>query len=581
MALIINKKTLMKNIKSITLIALSAILITSCGKKSNLGKLIPKEAAVVVDLNTNSLLSKLPWDEIKKTNWFSEVMSDTSISATSKAFLTDPAKTGIDLNSDILFFALHPSDSGQIVLEGSLKDSKLFSDFLKSMHPDATTNKDGDLTFFTGHEGVIGWNAERFVIVANAGHHRFHDGDSLTDSAKNTIPLAPAASQNLVTVCKNIFSLSKDNSLYENEKFAKLTEEEGDVHFWMNVNELSKGSMKGMPGMMGMVKLDKFLEDNISTATVNFRDGKITADHKQYFGKELSDILKNGEGNMNTEMVKRLPSNLAAVFSMHFTPSSILEIIKLTGLDGFINLFMAQQGVTLDDVVKATKGDIVFSVGDLKMKKDSFWRDTVNRSPHDNVKLNLLPDATFLFAVAINDKDAFNKLLGMGDKLGKEESLKNIYKKSDSKYFVVSNSQEAVNKYFSGTISTPDFLSKIKDHPMGGFVDFQMILKTLQQSFSSDSLSKIQFEKNIAMWNNLYFSGGEYKNGGIVTNGELNLVDKTTNSLVQLNKYVDDNAKVMMERRKMHKGEWNNDSTSVKTKTDIVVTKKANHKISK
>lgn len=565
---------LMKYIKSITLIALAAILLTSCGKKSNLGKLIPKEAAVVVDLNTKSLLSKLPWDEIKKTNWYSEVMSDTSIPGTSKAFLTDPTKTGIDLNSDILFFALHPTDSGQIVLEGSLKDSKLFADFLKSMHPDATTNMDGDLTFFTGHEGVIGWNAERFVIVANADHHRFHERDGITDSAKNTIPLSPASSQNLITVCKNIFSLSNDNSLYENEKFAKLAEEEGDVHFWMNVNELAKGSMKSMPGMMGMVKLDKFLEDNISTSTVNFQDGKITAIHKQYFGKELSDILKNGEGNMNTEMVKRLPSNLAAVFSMHFTPSSILEIIKLTGMDGFINLFMAQQGVTLDDVVKATKGDIVFSVGDLKMKKDSFWRDTVNRSPHDNVKLNLLPDATFLFAVAINDKDAFNKLLGMGDKLGKEESLKNIYKKSDSKYFVASNSQEAVNKYFSGTISTPDFLSKIKDHPMGGFVDFQMILKILQQSFSSDSLSKIQFEKNIAMWNNLYFSGGEFKNGGIVTNAELNLVDKTTNSLLQLNKYVDDNAKVMIERRKKHREEWKTDSASAKTKIDSVVTKK-------
>ena len=212
----------MKYIKSITLIVLTAILITSCGKKSNLGKLIPKEAAVVVDLNTKSLFSKLPWDEIKKTHWYSELMSDTSITATSKAFLTDPAKTGIDMNSDILFFALHPTDSGQVVVEGNLKDSKLFADFLKTMHPDAITNKDGELTFFTGHEGVIGWNAERFVVVANADHHRFHDRGELDDSTKNTIPLAPATSQNLVSVCKNIFSLSSDNSLYENEKFAKL-----------------------------------------------------------------------------------------------------------------------------------------------------------------------------------------------------------------------------------------------------------------------------------------------------------------------------------------------------------------------
>ena len=568
----------MKYIKSITLIALTAILITSCGKKSNLGKLIPKEAAVVVDLNTKSLFSKLPWDEIKKTNWYSEAMSDTSISATSKAFLTDPAKTGIDMNADILFFALHPTDSGQIVVEGNLKDSKLFADFLKSMHPDATTNKDGELTFFTGHESVIGWNNDRFVVVTNADHHRFQESNMSTDSAKNTIPLVPASSQNLVTVCKNIFSLSNDNSLYENEKFAKLAEEEGDVHFWMNVNELAKGSMKGMPGMMGMVKLDKFLEDNISTTTVNFRDGKITADHKQYFGKELSDILKSGDGNLNADMVKRLPQNLAAVFSMHFTPASMLEIIKLTGLDGFINLFMAQQGVTLEDVAKATKGDIVMSAGDISFGNDTLdvkgLHDSANNSYHK-------PNATFLFAVAINNKDAFNKLLGMGDKLSKEESLKNIYKKSDDKYFVISNSQEAVNKYFSGTPSTPDFLSKINDHPMGGYVDFQMILKALQPEFAKDSTDQFYYNRNLSMWNNLYFSGGEFKNGGIVTNVELNLVDKTTNSLMQLNKYIDDNAKVMIAHRKQQREEWKNDSTVLKSTIDTVVTKKAPHKTRK
>ncbi len=97
-------------------------------------------------------------------------------------------------------------------------------------------------------------------------------------------------------------------------------------------------------------------------------------------------------------------------------------------------------------------------------------------------------------------------------------SLKNIYKKSDDKYFVISNSQDAVNKYFSGTPSSPDFLSKINDHPIGGFVDFQMILKALQPEFTKDSTDQFYYNRNISMWNNLYFSGWEFKNGGIVTN---------------------------------------------------------------
>jgi hypothetical protein len=559
----------MKYIKLIPLIALFSILIISCGKKSNLGKLIPKNAAMIVDINTKSALSKLSWDEIKKTYWYNKLMNDSSISATSKTFMGDPAKTGIDLNSDIVFFLVQPNDSGHVFLEGNLKDSKVFADFLKSMHPNATVSKEGDLNIFKAEDAVIGWNNDRFVFVAGTNHMRDHERAMMHDSTTQIVPLANP--ENLVTACKNIFSLSSDNSLYDNERFAKLSSEEGDVHFWLNVNELTKGSMGAMKGMMGMIKLDKFLEDNISTTTANFQDGKITAIHKQYFGKELSDILKSAEGNMNADMVKRLPQNPAAVFAFHFTPASMLEILKLTGLDGFINLFMAQQGVSLDDVVKATKGDIVFSLSDLTVKKDSSWTDTIHGTPSGNVNMNLLPHGTFLFAVAIKDKDAFNKLLNIGKTMGKDMGPKNTFSKSDDKYYAISNSQDAINKYFSGTTSAPDFLSKINDHPVGAFVDLQMILKTMQQKISSDSLDKIQFAKNLSLWNNIYVSGGEYKDGGIVTNAEVNFIDKSTNSLVQLNKYIDENTKIIMEKKKRQRTERRSDSIP-NLKTDTTTT---------
>ena len=566
----------MKYIKLIPLIGLFSILIISCGKKSNLGKLIPKEASVIVDINTKSVLSKLSWDEIKKTYWYNKLMADSSISATSKTFMGDPAKTGIDLNSDIVFFLVQPADSGHVFIEGNLKDSKVFSDFLKSMHPNAVISKDGDLNIFTAHGAVIGWNNERFVFVAGTNHFRDYEREMMHDSTVQTVPLSNP--ENLVTACKNIFSLSSDNSLYDNERFAKLSAEEGDVHFWLNVNELTKGSIGAMKGMMGMIKLDKFLVDNISTTTANFQDGKITAIHKQYFGKELSDILKNAEGNMNADMVKRLPQNPAAVFSFHFTPASMLEIIKLTGLDGFINLFMAQQGVSLDDVVKATKGDIVFSMSDISMANDTFNVKGLNDSM---TNYHHKPNATFLFAVAINDKEAFNKILNIGKTMGKDMGPKNTFSKSDDKYYAISNSQDAVNKYFSGTTSTPDFLSKINDHPVGAFVDLQLILKALQPEFSKDSTDQFYYNRNISMWNNIYVSGGEYKDGGIVTNAELNFVDKSTNSLLQLNKYIDDNAKVMIEKKKRQRTEWRTDSLPNLKTDSVIAPKKSLHKTRK
>ena len=84
---------------------------------------------------------------------------------------------------------------------------------------------------------------------------------------------------------------------------------------------------------------------------------------------------------------------------------------------------------------------------------------------------------------------------------------------------------------------------------MGGYVDVQMILKALQAQLTKDSVGKAFYDRNITMWNNIYFTGGEYKDGGLVSNGELNFVDKTTNSLKQLNKLADEMFKIKREQK--------------------------------
>ena len=112
---------------------------------------------------------------------------------------------------------------------------------------------------------------------------------------------------------------------------------------------------------------------------------------------------------------------------------------------------------------------------------------------------------------------------------------------------------------------------------MGGFIDVQMILKALQAELSKDSTGKILYDRNIAMWNTIYFTGGEYKNGGMVSDGEINLMDTKVNSLKQLNRYVDDHVKVMVENRKRQRDEWAKDSTGIRT--DSVVLKTPGSKI--
>jgi hypothetical protein len=574
--LLINKKNcFMKYLKLILSGVVLSLLFISCGgKKSKLGKLIPKDAAVVVVLDQKSIFSKLPYDEIKKTYWFDHLMKDSSVPAVTKAFMTDPSKTGIDMESPLISLVLN-AEGNIHVMEMNIKDSKAYGEFLKTVHPQFVITKDKDINVAKMDSAVVEWNNERAVMVGLSGQH-FPDNNIVTGDSMTTEAIPHPSADSLLAICKNIFTLEEDNSLYSNEKFAGLESEEGDVHVWINVNDMVKKSMGEMKGPMGMIKLDKFLKDNYSTFTFNFANGKITCNHKQYFGKELSDILKNGDGDLSTEMVKKLPQeNIAGVFAMHFTPANILEIIRLTGLDGFINLFMAQKGLTLDDVVKATKGDMVFSVGDIKMKDDTVnikGMDTVSSYPQKS-------DATFLFSIAIGDKDAFNKVLGLGNEMQKDMTDKNVFQKKDDKYFVISNRQDAADKFLSGAGTDKPFLSALKDHAMGGFVDIQMILKAMQPELAKDSTGKKYYDRNISMWNNVVFTGGEFKKGGIVHFAELNMVDNNTNSLKQLNSFVDDMVKLSVENKKKHSEEM--EKADKKMRTDTITTGPAKKKVLK
>jgi hypothetical protein len=556
----------MKYIKPLLTVLLFSFFIISCSKKNKLGKLIPKDAIVVVDINTKSLSSKLSWDDLKQTYWYQQLISDSSHAGKVKPFLNDPSKMGIDLKDNIILFVQKSSAAASFVAEGSIKNSKDFANFISTMHPGGTASKEGNLNIFKSDKGVIGWNNERFILVAGTPdspkNYKMPGDSATTDSTINFTPKQPISSDSLLAVCKNIFSLKENNSLSGNERFSDLLNEDGDVHFWINNYEVYKSSAQQMPGAMGMVNLDKLLVDNIGVATVSFDDGKITVKNKWYAGKELSDILKSSSGNLNTEMIKRNASpNPAVVFAMHFDPENFLGIIRLTGLDGFANLFLGQKGLSLQDIAKATKGDIFFSVSNVTLKKD-----TANAKPlngNDSIhKFNMQPDATFLFSVSVNDKNIFNKITDIGSTMGKGMTQKTTFSKTDDKYYALSNSQEAVNNYFSGTQSNPPFLDKISGHPMGMFVDLQMLLKSVQPTVT-DTAALGLYNLNLSMWNNIYSTGGEYKDGGLVYNTEINLLDKSTNSLKQLNKLIDQMSRIAIDQRRKNRQRWS-DSTQLK-----------------
>ncbi|MEI9958150.1 MAG: hypothetical protein WDM90_18005 [Ferruginibacter sp.] len=69
-------------------------------------------------------------------------------------------------------------------------------------------------------------------------------------------------------------------------------------------------------------------------------------------------------------MIKRLPiKDVAAIFSMSFKPAGIKEFLKLLGIEAYANMGLAFAGFSLDDFIKANKGDLLIAFGDFKTQK--------------------------------------------------------------------------------------------------------------------------------------------------------------------------------------------------------------------
>ena len=557
----------MKSFFRITLtICAAALLFSSCSKKNDEGKLVPKNAMFVVHLNTKSLKEKLTWDDIKQTNWYSEGLKyyQSNYHATTddmKKLFSNPENSGVDLDGGLVFFAeKNAGTDGEAVLEGRVKNKKDFEQFNKTFDPTATTRTDGDLNMLTlKNKSVVAWNDQHFIYVFNAGSARsnFNSSDDTAGVNGNMAPLVDK-SITLSAVCKNLFSLTSENNLEKNEKFSDLLGEKGDIHVWVNTEEITKSSSS--LGMLGMLKLDVFLKDNISTYTVNFDNGKIDVKQKGYAGKEFTDFLKKySGGNINTDMIKTIPSqNVLGILAMNFKPEGIKELIKLTGMDGVLNMNAGRIGFSLDDFVKANKGDLMLTVTDLKMTAD------VGDSSHPNVYTK--PDVNYLFTVAVGDKPSFQKLIDAGKKItgemGKSDSLVS-YGQND-KVFAVSNRQHFLNDYLAGNSNNKyDFMDKFSGHPIDIFIDIHKILTVLAAEKKNNADNELIMNESLKLWNNIYITAGDMEKDAITGNTEINFIDQSTNSLKQLNHYFDEIAKVEMAKKDRQKPETREDSLMI------------------
>ncbi|MFZ4059172.1 MAG: DUF4836 family protein [Ferruginibacter sp.] len=525
------------------LFAAALFTLASCSNSNDQGKLIPKDAALVVHVDGKSLSAKLPWDSIKQNPLVQQASGDTTLPPIVKQLLDNPENSGIDTKADLLFFAQKDSLGGYIAFEGTVKDATKFIAFNKQLNANAKEIQKDGITLLNIDKVTVGWKSEKFVYVVDAP--QLGQMDELSRRMMNNdIDVSSTKTRNLESTVASIFALKGETSLEEDKKFTTLMKESGDVHFWMNTEALNKGSVGS--SALAMLNLDKLYKGNFTTATVNFENGKVLMNAKTYAGEELTKLYKKySGGKVNEDMLKRIPGKDAvALFALNFKPEGIQELIKLTNLDGLLNIGLATLGFSIEDFVKANKGDIVFGLTDFSIPApDTLSDGTFGMAARQQPEFNMT------FGAAIGDKEAFNKLINAGKKAGEKfitgegvstDSVPLPFGySSNGTYFAMSNKKANADAFTqsAGTAVNEALLKKLTGSSFSGYVNIHAIMKAFENEAKTDSVATAVYNASLATWEDVFMSGGEFTDGAITQKIEINLTEKNTNSLLQLNRY--------------------------------------------
>ena len=530
----------------VSLLMLSVIItgIISCSRNKS-GIAIPKDASFAVHVNTNSLTSKVSWQEIQQNEWFKKLYAEETDSLTRK-ILNDPSNSGVDLQSELAFFVKKQNQGGYMAVEGGIKDAAAFEAFATKVNLGGKVVKNGDVSVLnTSRKSLVAWTANRFVFISDAPMPSL--SSRLNSSSSDVSEPFSFPTDSLQKFAVELFDLPAKNNLINDDRFASVMKETGDIHYWVNAEQY----YNSLGGFLSLLKMNVLFEGNAYGAALNFDNGKITFKTKAFCNKELTALMeKHGGGKVSADMINRIPSkNVVAVFAFKYQPQGLLDLLKLMGVDGMVNSFLNSEGYSAAEFVKANKGDVLLSVTDFEIKGKEMTITDENGNPQ-TIKQNDIPGAKILFATSVNDKPSFDKLFAILQKksLDLQPLSNDVHFQLNNDWFVAGNSAEQVNSFLSGGNNNFPFTSRISGKAFGGYINIQQLLKSAAPAVP-DSNSKAAMDVSINMWQDIIMTSGGQKDDAFVGEAEINLVDKSTNSLKQLNKYLDAMSKIMHPKR--------------------------------
>lgn len=546
----------MKSIKNTLFIAAASVVLLFAACKKSVPKqtqYIPKDATVVFAVNAKNLQDKLDNSKISVDSLIKAAMADNHAAPDDIKKWDDIKNSGIKWQSELFVYMQSKGSmmNGSNMIMGvvaALDDATKFEAFFKKQQPKADVKKASNYTYADATGGfTIGWNKD-VVVVVNAIGGRFSN-----NGAVNNAEAQLAA----------VFAQKETESVAGIPEFRELAGEKADMLVWTN----SSASLSSIP-MLGLTKAADLFKDCYGAATINFEDGKVTGNYTSYLGKTLADILKKHAGpTIDMGALEQYPSNnIDGFLSFAFKTEAILDVVKYIGVDGMANQYLTTIGFTLEDVLKAFKGDItaVFSDFAIEEKANEFYPEYKVKTPVFKLIVNSKTGDKAAFTKVANALAQKGILVQQGNQYVPVMPMGPYKVTADEKNLFVASDSVILQQYKAGTgkaAISDDVKSKIKGKAAAFYVDINKILKAVP----ADSSYAPVMAQAIATFKDGFFTADNFdgkKGKGYM---ELRTGNDKENSLATLVKFI----KAVSDHEKTQRARSNSTTEFDSTETAV------------
>lgn len=541
--------------KPLLLIFAFAAIFASCNKMPEHARYIPRDAMIVLGVNTKELSKKLAWDAIMGSKLLDEIKAKSPENSEAAEGL---GNAGIDPLNTTFFYYTPSTAKGSydyLTILIPLSNAKKWEAYIQKNFSNSLKETNKRKEVLLDEDLYAAWNDEMAIIRKTFLKPRYDTDvrdENFEEDSTGHIPISADIKpdpERLSVDMQTAFTIQKDNNITQDKRFSRLQADGDDITVWMNYDVFMKNINNYSGGMMGGLALGNSLwKDAAYAAGINLDKGAIHTDIKYYLSEELMKVYARiGHKNTDKDMIDRLPAqHVNLLVSANISPEGTKAMLEKMGILGFMSLALSQANLMADDVFQSFTGDMVMTLSDFSARMVTDTVSAIDELTDQKEDMNW----NFLFALKIKDKEKFGKLLNYVKEQGGLSAIDattyqvggkdDLFISVDKGFMVVTNKALSAKDFIEGTYKSqpkPDVIRKeIYNHPTSAYIDIQSFLNNTAMDEKSAEQKEI-LDESKKIFKDVIVNGGENKKEAYTYHAVLNLMNKEENSLLQLLDY--------------------------------------------